>query len=827
MSGRFKSLLLLVVAGLALGNASSGEAVVGGGASSVVVAVADGYVRSDAPGSNYGRSTKLNVDASPITRSYLRFSVSGLAGPVTKATLRLYATSSQTKGFDVYGVTDTTWSETGITYANAPPLAVSKTGSSGPVGANTWIDVDVTDLVAGNGSYSFALTTADTKNLALASRETGADTPQLVIETAPSTDTAAPSVPGGLVATAVSPTEVDLGWDPATDDAGVSGYTIYRDGAQVGSVGGTSFSDRTVAGGTSYRYSVDAYDAAGNHSAPSAEYTLSTPTAGGGGASSVVVAVADGYVRSDAPGSNYGRSTKLNVDASPITRSYLRFSVSGVAGPVTKATLRLYATSSQTKGFDVYGVTDTTWSETGITYANAPPLAVSKTGSSGPVGANTWIDVDVTDLVAGNGSYSFALTTADTKNLALASRETGANTPQLVIEAPDTEAPSVPANLRLEGASRTTLTLAWDPAGDNVGVSDYQLYLNGAQVGATQATEFTFSGLAADTPYSLAVTAQDAAGNASDRAIIGARTAELTFPIRAAFYYPWFPQAWSQQGYHCGSPPPTGSPATPSGCFTNYYPTLGFYDPDADPTVYDRQIRAMQYGGIDAAISSWWGIGDDTDTHFSAMLSRADALGTGFKLAIYYEPEGSGNPTIATIQSQLAYFTSHYTGDPGYLRVGGKPVIFVYNADLQDDQTCATVDKWEQAAGSAWYVVMKIFPGALSCTGQPDAWHQYAPDQAVEHKTGWHSYAISPGFAKANETTARLPRDLTRWQQNVRDMVASGEPWQLVVSFNEWGEGTAVESATAQLGPFATASGWASPSGYGDYLDVLHSNGGT
>ena len=56
-------------------------------------------------------------------------------------------------------------------------------------------------------------------------------------------------------------------------------------------------------------------------------------------------------------------------------------------------------------------------------------------------------------------------------------------------------------------------------------------------------------------------------------------------------------------------------------------------------------------------------------------------------------------------------------------------------------------------------------------------------------------------------------------------MVASNEPWQLVVSFNEWGEGTAVESATAQTGPFGTADGWASASGYGDYLDVLHADG--
>jgi chitodextrinase len=80
-----------------------------------------------------------------------------------------------------------------------------------------------------------------------------------------------------------------------------------------------------------------------------------------------------------------------------------------------------------------------------------------------------------------------------------------------------------------------------------------------------------------------------------------------------------------------------------------------------------------------------------------------------------------------------------------------------------------------------------------------------------------HSYNISPGFWLANEATPRLARDPLRWLQNVKDMVASGARWQLVTSFNEWGEGTAIESATE----------WASASGYGSYLDALNSNGGS
>jgi hypothetical protein len=57
--------------------------------------------------------------------------------------------------------------------------------------------------------------------------------------------------------------------------------------------------------------------------------------------------------------------------------------------------------------------------------------------------------------------------------------------------------------------------------------------------------------------------------------------------------------------------------------------------------------------------------------------------------------------------------------------------------------------------------------------------------------------------------------ELTRWNQNIQDMIASGAPFQLITTFNEWGEGTAAESAQE----------WASSSGYGAYLDDLHDNG--
>jgi hypothetical protein len=149
--------------------------------------------------------------------------------------------------------------------------------------------------------------------------------------------------------------------------------------------------------------------------------------------------------------------------------------------------------------------------------------------------------------------------------------------------------------------------------------------------------------------------------------------------------------------------------------------------------------------------------------------------------------------------------------DPAYLRVDGKFVVFVYS-DAND--RCDMADRWKQANTMGAYVVLRIFPGYAGCASQPDAWHQYAPANAEEH-VGDMSYSISPGFWLAG-AGVRLERNIERWKQNIRDMVASRAKWQLITTFSEWGEGTAVEPATQ----------WASSSGYGLYLDALHTNGG-
>jgi chitodextrinase len=93
----------------------------------------------------------------------------------------------------------------------------------------------------------------------------------------PTTDTIAPSTPTNLQGQAIDSTHLSLSWSASTDNVGVTGYNIYRNGSLLNSVSSTSYTDASVVAATTYSYSVSATDAAGNLSAPSASISITTP----------------------------------------------------------------------------------------------------------------------------------------------------------------------------------------------------------------------------------------------------------------------------------------------------------------------------------------------------------------------------------------------------------------------------------------------------------------------------------------------------------------------------------------------------------------------
>lgn len=93
-------------------------------------------------------------------------------------------------------------------------------------------------------------------------------------------DSAAPTTPTSLTATAVDAMTVSINWTASTDDTGVVGYHIYRNNERVHTdyTGAAVFVDRQLDASTGYTYAVSAFDAAGNVSDDSVSASVSTPT---------------------------------------------------------------------------------------------------------------------------------------------------------------------------------------------------------------------------------------------------------------------------------------------------------------------------------------------------------------------------------------------------------------------------------------------------------------------------------------------------------------------------------------------------------------------
>lgn len=154
--------------------------------------VADTKANVSSPAKNYGTDPTLRVRADTY-QSYLRFTVGGLSGPVTGATLRLQAvTQKSNDGGKVYLIGDkladgiTPWTETNVTWATMPVLGTRILGSAGAVdpavnGGVVSIPLDPSAFT-GDGTYDLGLASASTSSAYYSSRE-GGTAPQLLLTT--------------------------------------------------------------------------------------------------------------------------------------------------------------------------------------------------------------------------------------------------------------------------------------------------------------------------------------------------------------------------------------------------------------------------------------------------------------------------------------------------------------------------------------------------------------------------------------------------------------------------------------------------------------------
>lgn len=514
----------------------------------VGVAEADAYTSEQQPTKNYGRATSLRMDSDPATTSYVRFTVAGSHADVTSAKLRVWATSKATTGIQVR-TTGTTWGETTLTAANAP-AAGPLLATTASVTSGTWVEVDVTSAVVGDGLYAFRLTTAGTTAATLASREAVASTtPQLVVSSRPPPDTQPPTVPGGVSAAAASQSHVDLTWTASTDNDAVSYYSVYRDGALVDTVpaGTHAYVDVDVNAGRTYTYRVDAVDAAGNRSALSATASVSPPDETPPELPDPFDVVLTGpttvSLRWGASTDNVGitgyRLKRGNPTMANLPAGATSFDDDSVQ-PGRTYTYSLSAADATGNRSDAVTATITVPQESGGTPPTAPTAVTAtptgersvnlewspSTDDTGLSGYEIFRDGVTVGLAGGSATAwnETGLAPGTTYAYTLRAIDENANhselsSPPAVVTTwtPDTTAPTVPGDVTAAGSGLTSVTVAWSASTDDRGLAGYRVLRDGVGVADLPAgqTSFTDSGLVTGSTHAYQVEAVDSAGNRS------------------------------------------------------------------------------------------------------------------------------------------------------------------------------------------------------------------------------------------------------------------------------------------------------------------------
>lgn len=272
-------------------------------------------------------------------------------------------------------------------------------------------------------------------------------------------------------------------------------------------------------------------------------------------------------------------------------------------------------------------------------------------------------------------------------------------------------------------------------------------------------------------------------------------------------------------------------------------PLIGLYD-SGDPEIARWHVRLAQAAGIDAFLASWWGDFKERDRAFeSGILAAAEEL--DFKIALLDE-RAQFHHDFAAYQAMLAAALAKYKDSPAYLRIDGRPVVYLYqigkDPGLSAEEFPALRGAVEAKVGPVYWIVDKL-------AHDPDAQREGDEDRIKKIPEDWLAVAGVDAFgfystfsrfrASHYEELAGkysciasqahgagrkmlLPvhpgHDTSRFRsdpyimprrdgQTLRDYLRAAADakadFTLVTSWNEWPEGTVVEPSSSWADPYA------------------------
>jgi hypothetical protein len=237
--------------------------------------------------------------------------------------------------------------------------------------------------------------------------------------------------------------------------------------------------------------------------------------------------------------------------------------------------------------------------------------------------------------------------------------------------------------------------------------------------------------------------------------------------------------------------------------------------------------------GADGLTLQWFAPGDRTDRNLGTLLTQAQ--GTGLRATVIFLhhiwPGAPANQ--AGVIEALRYLLTHHGTHPNFLKLEGKPVIFItdaYRVPLASGQTpqqaWAAIRAQVDPTGQAWWIVEGLDPSYLAVfdglwvykithAAYPDAYlkaNQWASAvRQWEQQTGQRKLwvaTLSPGWDDRRagcKADVRVPsaahqrarQDGAFYRATFEAALASQPDWLWVNSFNEWVEGTYIEPSVA------------------------------
>ena len=323
-------------------------------------------------------------------------------------------------------------------------------------------------------------------------------------------DTIAPSAPVNVTAAFINNTFINLTWNASTDNVGVTGYDVYVNGTKKYTTNTTSVTADSLTAATSYVFTVKAHDFAGNASPLSTAFTSSTTSTATGltykyyeGSWTVL----PDFSTLTLVKTGITPNVDITVRPAGVINNYALLWQGNLTLPVT-GTYTFETISDD--GSKLYFNQNYSPAATALVNNDGVHGAISATGSVTMAAGVYPVTITYFQQYSGQSIQVYWSGPGIPRQLIPNTAFTGTYTPAV-----DTIAPSVPANVTAAFINNTFINLTWNASTDNVGVTGYDVYVNGTKKYTTNTTSVTADSLTAATSYVFTVKAHDFAGNAS------------------------------------------------------------------------------------------------------------------------------------------------------------------------------------------------------------------------------------------------------------------------------------------------------------------------